>query len=496
VTTDSAAVAPTAAAPRLRFTSTVLPVALLLGGGLVAAAAAASQPKLVLGAGAATCVAALAFRMPVLNLSVLIFLTVVVPFEALNRFSVGGGLNSPGLLASDLFLLAGLVWAVFALPTVPLDRRRSLYLAGMVIFLAIVVLQALHGLRLGYLRNVVGQEGRVLVGIGTFLIALPLLAHRPSRHRLSMGLLAIALLLGLWGILQWVGHFSFGTAGDVGVRSGVRLTSGGVGQLQGGQFAFPVALIGCFAVLAFGELRSRLAQVTLIAAIALNAGSCLVTFERSFWLDALLGIAFVLATGRGARRLKVLVVIVAMGAVAFTALSITSPATVTTARQRLNSIGSYASDDSVRYRLVESHFVYQQIRARPILGSGLGATIFWGQSWAKVPPKSQHYSHDGYFWLAWKIGAPGAVLLVLMLGLAPLSRAGRDEDPLSVAVRRGAQGALVGLLLATVTFPSFSQLSIAPAIGLLLAIAVSPERRPGRFAISAGPQLATAASLK
>lgn len=482
MTTDAAATRTVAASPPHRLIPQALVASALVAATVAAAVAASSQPKLVLGASATACVFVLAFRMPVLNLSILLFLTAVVPFGLLNQFSVGGGVNSPGLLASDLFLLAGLAWATLTLPSVPLDRRRSLYLAGMVIFLLIVVLQALHGLRLGYLRNVVGQEGRVLLGFGTFLIALPLLVHPPSRRRLSGALLVVAILLGLWGMLQWVGHLTFGAAGDVGVRSGVRLTSGGVGQLQGGQFAFPVALVACFAVLAFGELRSRLARVGLILAIVLNAASCLVTFERSFWLDALLGLAFVLVTGPAARRLKVLVVVVVVGAVAFTALAATSPSTVTTARQRLESIGSYASDDSVRYRVVESGFVSRQVRAHPMTGAGLGATIFWGQPWAKVPPKVQHYSHDGYLWLAWKIGVPGAALLVLMIALAPLSRPRRDEEALSRAMRRGVHGALVGLLLATVTFPSFSQLGIAPAMGLILAIAISPERLAGRQA--------------
>ena len=58
-------------------------------------------------------------------------------------------------------------------------------------------------------------------------------------------------------------------------------------------------------------------------------------------------------------------------------------------------------------------------------------------------------------------------------------------------VRRGAQGAIVGLLLATMTFPSFSQLSITAAIGLLLALAISPQSAPGEDAAPlAGPSTA------
>ena len=449
----------------------------LLAAAVAAAAgtAAAAQPKLVLGAAVSVAVLVLAFRAPVANLALFVFLTAAVPFGILNRFSVGGGVDSPGLLFSDLFLLAGLAWAALALPSQPLDRRRYLSALAMLIFLAVVVLEVLHGLRSGYGRSIVGQEGRVLLGLGTFLIALPLLAHPRSRSRLLGALTLVALALGIWGMLQWLGHFSFGAAGDVGVRSGVRLTSGGSGQLQGGEFGFPVAIVVCFAALALGEIRSWLWRGLLLAAIALNTASCLVTFERSFWLDTLAGLLFVLLFAAERRRLKLLVTLLAVGVFALAALAVVAPATLTTAQERLVSLSSYSSDTSVRYRVVESHFVYQRIRAQPLIGSGLGAPIFWGQPWAQVPPKTRHYSHNGYLWLAWKLGLPAAALLIALLVSALFSRSAAAEEQLSRVVRRGAQGAIVGLLVATIAFPSFSQLSIVPVIGLLLALALSPQ---------------------
>ena len=50
----------------------------------------------------------------------------------------------------------------------------------------------------------------------------------------------------------------------------------------------------------------------------------------------------------------------------------------------------------------------------------------------------------------------------------------RGDDPLYAAVRTGCQGALHVLLIASVTFPSFSQLAITPAMGVLLAICAAP----------------------
>jgi O-antigen ligase len=307
----------------------------------------------------------------------------------------------------------------------------------------------------------------------------------------------IALLLGLWGMIQWFGNVSYGSGeGDVGVRAGVRLTTGGTGQLQGGEFAYPVAIILCFAVLAFGEIRSRLWRAILIAALVLNLTCCLVTFERSFWLDTFAGIAFVLAfTARGWRRIRALAIVGAVAVSAFVALSVFSPSTLTTAVQRFNSIGSYSSDNSVRYRVVESQFVYQRVRAHPLFGSGLGATIYWGQPWEQVPPTTRHFAHDGYLFLAWKVGIPAAALLLALLMLAVPVRGPRNEELLSVAVRRGAQGSILGLLLATITFTTFNQLGIMPVLGVLLALAISPMTRPTagpvaerrRNQVSAGP---------
>ena len=102
---------------------------------LVAGAVVAAQPKLALGAAAAAVVFVLAFRAPVANLVLLIFLTAIVPFEILNRFSVGGGVTRRTALLRP-FLLAGLTWAAFTLASEPLDRRRYRSVLVMLVFLA------------------------------------------------------------------------------------------------------------------------------------------------------------------------------------------------------------------------------------------------------------------------------------------------------------------------------------------------------------------------
>jgi hypothetical protein len=189
----------------------------------------------------------------------------------------------------------------------------------------------------------------------------------------------------------------------------------------------------------------------------------------------MVGIAFVVLHARSGMKVKALVALPLIVVLSIGALSVAAPSELTTAKQRLLSIGQASTDDSVRYRLVESGFVLREVRAHPVVGSGLAATIFWGQPWAQVPAKSYAYSHNGYAWLAWKVGIPAAALLVLLILGAIALHPPPGDDALARGVRRGAQGALAGLLVSTMTFPSFSALSITPAIGVLLALAVAPR---------------------
>jgi Glycosyl transferase family 2/O-Antigen ligase len=448
---------------------------------LVAGALAGAQPKLALAALAAGGVFVLAFRAPGISIALLLFITSVAPYGIQNQFGIGGGTSSPGLLLSDLLLISTLAWAVLTLANQRLTRPELRFSIVILVFLGIAALQFVHGLRSGHDVSRAGQELRVLFGFGVFLIALPLLAEKTrERRRLMIGLLVSAVAVGAWGLIQWFGHIQLGAAGDVGVRSGVRLTAAGSGQLQGAEYAYPVVIVVCFAILISRSVRSRAARAALMAALALSTASCFLTFERTFWLDALLGVALVLFLAPARQRIGAMVGVPLVALIAFGGITAIAPEQLATATQRLNSIGQYATDSSVRYRITESGYVLDRIRAHPIDGSGLAGTIFWGQPWAQVPPKSYTFSHNGYLWLSWKIGIPAAALLVLLIGWAIVQRGPPRRDPLDGALRRGAKGALAGLALATVTFPSFSALSITYVMGLLLAIAMS--RAHGRSA--------------
>jgi O-antigen ligase len=436
---------------------------------------AAARPGLAIAAIGGCALVALAVFAPVFSLVLLLFLTAIVPYGLQNRYSPGGGPGSPGLLPSDVLLLAGLARAALVLPGVRLSRHAAIIAAGIALLVALCAAQFVHGVSAGHAQSDAGAELRTLLAFGVALIALPTLLDAAARERLFLGLCILGLLLGLWGIAQWVVDIPFSVNGDVGVRQGVRLTTAGRGQVQGGLYGFPVAAILALAALLGPDGRSAGRRALLLAVLMVNCVSALLTYERTFWVATLAGFAFVAwRTGPG-RRARILALLPAVVAVFVAVVAVVAPREATAARERLLSLGQYGADASVTYRVVESSAVLARIRADPVAGSGLGASILWAPPFVGVRPASAVYSHNGYLWLAWKLGLPGAALVLALLAAAILSRGPPTGTGRSAALRAGAQASLLALLCASVTFPSFNTLSITAVMGLLVALCAAPD---------------------
>lgn len=424
-----------------------------------------ARPMIALALFGAAATLALAFLAPVTHLTLLLILTVVVPYSFQNQST-----GSVGLLPSDVFLLTGMLRAGVVLLMHGSDRRRLLTAGLCVVFLVGALFQLIQGLNGGGELSAAGAEFRHLLAYGALLVALPIVADARGRRRLLKGLLVVGFLVGSWGVAQWVLNISFGAAGDVGVRSGVRLTTGGRGQVQGGLYAFPVAIGLTFAALMSGALRSLWSRVGVLVALVLNIVAMLLTFERTFWVGAVVAIGFITLRLRGRSRLRALILTPLAAVLGIAALAALAPSEFVTARERLLSINQYGSDNSLRYRLIESRHVIAKINERPVAGWGLADTIWWGRPYAGVPPESYAFSHNGYLWMAWKLGVPLTALLVLLILLAVFWRGPPGEDRLYAAIRAGCQGGLLALLVINVTWPAFRILSITPAIGLFIAM--------------------------
>ena len=346
----------------------------------IVGALAAAEPRLAVGLVAGCLLLALPFAAPVAHLLLLVLVTAIVPFGVQNAVAFGGGPGTPGILPSDVLLLGGLARAGLVLLDTPLERRPRLALAAVAAVLAATTVQLLHGLRAGYDPGSTGAEFRVLLGFGAAAIALPILADRAQREALFKGLVGVGLLVGLWGLVQWTVDLPFTGAEDAGVREGVRLTSAGRGQIQGGLFAFPVAIVLATAALLSDEARSARTRALLGLVVALNAADLVLTYERTFWMATVLALAVLGLRASRTQRLRLVGTAAALLAVVVASMAVAAPGDLTAARERLLSIGEYQSDLSLRYRFTESQNVLAAIEERPLTGSGLGAAIVWGRA--------------------------------------------------------------------------------------------------------------------
>jgi O-antigen ligase len=318
-----------------------------------------------------------------------------------------------------------------------------------------------------------GHEGRrVILGVATFLLAWPLMGNRSARLRLSRVLIGLGLALGLWGLTQWVFSVHYATSGDVGVMH----TGLATGQLQGGMYAYPVAVTLAWAALVAGQLRNVAIKCLLGVIFCLNAVCVLLTFERTLWVATAVACAFVVVTS-GARALLHAIRWVGIGMALLLGAAAIRPAEVSTALERWALVGRVATDNSFKARLFQLQAVGEAISARPVTGSGFGATITWGVR-DFLPTTTTPYTDLGYLWLAWKIGIPAAAILVLLLGRAVQRRFPSEDTAEWHALRKGSQASLFALLLTCLTFPVFNELSITATMGLLVAVCYSRADAP------------------
>lgn len=435
---------------------------------LVFGALIGTAPLLAAGAAFGLLLLLLAFTAPVVHLTLLLFVAAIVPYSLQN--SLGGG--SVGLVLADVLLLTGLARACLVLLQHPLDRRQALAVFVTAAFLLTAVLNFVYVLNLGNSQSEAGFDLRNVIGVAALLVALPILADPGARSRLFRGMVLVGLLLGLWGIAQWVVNIPFGPAGDVGVREGVDFTTEGRGQIQGGAFAFPLAIVLSFAALISGDVRSWRGRAPLLAVLLLNSVSLLLTFERAFLIGTAVGLLVVIARSGQSQRVRAVLWTPVAVLLLLAAFATLAPGQLTAVGERLWSVREYDNDISVTYRVVESQSVVREIRERPFLGSGVGASVRWGLPAANISAQNYTYTHNGYLWLVWKLGMIPAFLMALLFALALLRRE-RNEGR-SEMVSKGAQAGLLVLLILAVTSPVFST-SATPLTGMLLALSLVPK---------------------
>lgn len=453
--------------PRLAPLAGRLLLALALPGAVLLGIVIAARPSLAIGAMALALVAALALLAPVAHLTLLLIVTAIVPYDLQNAYGFGAG---AGLIFSDVLLLTGLLRATLAIFRVALPRRHVLAGAVLGVLLVIAAVQTVRGHQAGAPLSLAGFEFRSLLGWSTLFIAVPILAEPRGRRRLLAGLIVTGLLLGLWGLVQYFVNIPIIGGGSSGVRQNINFTEGGR-SIQGGLFGFPIAFLLGLAALTAGERLPPVTRTALFGVVGMNGAALLLTYQRTFWLGAIVGFLFLIARAGGAQRLKSVGAGIAAATVLLPAMAVASPGALTAVQQRFLSIGQYSTDNSVRARITENRAVVRQIREAPLRGSGLGDEVSFGYPWLQVPPTPTPYTHNGYLWLTWKLGLPAALLLIALIGWSVVAKAPR-LIPLHRRVRHGAQAGLLLTLTVSLTFPAFRALAITTTLGILVALSL------------------------
>lgn len=442
---------------------------------LIAAAFGAMLPERPVEALALVVLVPLTVLAPTYSLAALLFITVLVPYEVQNRLSVGGGSDRPGLLLVDVLVAVGLVRVAILVATRRMPFAWPIAAAGAL--LAGFTLAMARGIAAGAAPSDAGYEARGLIlGASAFILVWPLLHDAAERRRLAWAMLALGLALGLWGLAQWVFQVDYSSvSGDVGVRPGIdQVASVGGGQLQGGLFAYPVAVTLSYAALLSKAVELPWARALLATVFGLGAICALVTYERTIWGATVIGCVVVtLALRRRERREAVRWAAFAAGlALAFMALGAGS---LDAATGRVGSLLTLRSDTAVTSRAVESRAVVGEIRSAPVLGAGLGASVTWGRR-DTFATTTTTYVHEGYLWLAWKLGVPLAALVIAFLAIAAFRPVPLYHDAALRVAHIGCRASLFALLVACVTFPVLDTLGITAVIGVLTAVCVARVR--------------------
>ena len=136
---------------------------------LVFGALIAVKPVAAVGLLGFAAVVLLAFRWPVFHLTLILAITAIVPYGIQNQYGLAGG---SGLVLSDVLILIALLRAFMILARQPLERRRTVAMAGVGAMLLIAAIQAVRGWSYGADLGQVGYEFRVLFGWSTVVIAV------------------------------------------------------------------------------------------------------------------------------------------------------------------------------------------------------------------------------------------------------------------------------------------------------------------------------------
>jgi hypothetical protein len=381
---------------------------------------------------------------PVLAVGFTFLVTVVSEGPSFGIFTFTAKLYA--LVYKDFSVLDGLV--LIAVVSVAADlvrhQRRLRVPRPLAVPLVTLLLAMIAGVVVGHAAGATLRFAITSEHVLVYLLLLPIAVanldlDRAQVTRLLGAVLALAAVKAMLGLVEVGAHLGSPIEGS-GTLTYYEPTA---------NWVIMVAMLSVFALVV---ARTKAPRWVLLAAPLLLA-CLLLSYRRSFWIGAVLGLMLVLLLGLSptGRRLLVpaglgaVLAVWALGSIGFQSqLPIVKRATTLSPTK----LEANAQD---RYRLNERTNVLAEIRAHPI--SGLGVTIPWAATAQTLSLEGEgggrQYVHFAALWFWLKLGILG---LLAFVGLMTASMWvawqawRRSREPLLKAFALASLCAMVGLL--------------------------------------------------
>jgi O-antigen ligase len=425
---------------------------------------------LVLAGGAV--LVAIAIRPEVAALVTLVLVT-VIPIDRLFEYDIRA--LSGGITVTDLLLAACLAsWLVHhVLDPRPLRLPSPALTALLLVFVALGAVGVLTARAEGVELKLALLELRAILAL---LLVFPIVdgVRRAADLEKALVVFLVAVAVGAGDI----------TRDFVQGRGGIALFSDEAIRINNLVYVYSMAgAVWAFSLLPWIRDRRRW---LLLGLTGLCLAALFVTVRRGAWLVVLLApVAVLLLVPPALRRgfVRVLAGVVLSGVLVIAVMNeyastpVESP--LTTARERLLSLGEGEDDISTGHRLAELREARRVVADHPVLGIGLGASVSFVSPLYNPTANlsdvvsTSFYLHDSYVWVAVKLGLGALAVFLALLAVAVRDAyAGyrKVEDPRAQRLMLGGLLTIVGLIAISFTEPHLTYVGSSPLLAAAVAL--------------------------